>query len=71
MKLTRTRVSFLVACKKLGGSVLNISVSGSSVKKGETLIDTTTLNAMNPDILVIRHHAAGAPLLLSKLLMLL
>ena len=64
---TRTRVSFEVACKKLGGSVLNISVSGSSVKKGETLIDTaTTLNAMNPDILVIRHHAAGAPLLLSK-----
>ncbi len=64
---TRTRVSFEVACKKLGGSVLNISVSGSSVKKGETLIDTaTTLNAMHPDILVIRHHAAGAPQLLSN-----
>ncbi len=64
---TRTRVSFEVAAKRLGASVLNISVSGSSVKKGETLIDTaTTLNAMHPDILVIRHHAAGAPLLLSK-----
>ena len=64
---TRTRVSFEVAAKKLGGSVLNIAVSGSSVKKGETLIDTaTTLNAMHPDILVIRHHAAGAPLLLSR-----
>ena len=64
---TRTRVSFEVAAKKLGGSVLNISISGSSVKKGETLIDTaTTLNAMHPDILVVRHHAAGAPLLLSR-----
>jgi len=63
---TRTRVSFEVAAKKLGGSVLNISVSGSSVKKGETLVDTaTTLNAMHPDILVVRHHAAGTPSLLS------
>ena len=64
---TRTRVSFEVAAKKLGASVLNISVSGSSVKKGETLVDTaTTLNAMHPDILVVRHHAAGTPLLLSR-----
>ena len=64
---TRTRVSFEVAAKKLGASVLNISVSGSSVKKGETLVDTaTTLNAMHPDILVVRHHAAGTPLLLSQ-----
>ena len=63
---TRTRVSFEVAAKRLGASVLNISVSGSSVKKGETLIDTaTTLNAMRPDILVIRHQNAGAPTLLS------
>ena len=63
---TRTRVSFEVAAKQLGASVLNISVSGSSVKKGETLIDTaTTLNAMKPDILVIRHQNAGAPMLLS------
>ena len=64
---TRTRVSFEVAAKKLGASVLNISVSGSLVKKGETLVDTaTTLNAMHPDILVVRHHAAGTPLLLSR-----
>ena len=63
---TRTRVSFEVAAKKLGASVLNISVAGSSVKKGETLVDTaTTLNAMHPDILVVRHHAAGTPSLLS------
>ena len=63
---TRTRVSFDVAAKRLGASVLNISVAGSSVKKGETLIDTaTTLNAMKPDILVIRHQNAGAPTLLS------
>ena len=63
---TRTRVSFEVAAKRLGASVLNISVSGSSVKKGETLVDTaTTLNAMKPDILVIRHQNAGAPTLLS------
>jgi len=64
---TRTRVSFEVAAKKLGASVLNISVAGSSVKKGETLVDTaTTLNAMHPDILVVRHHASGAPQLLSQ-----
>jgi aspartate carbamoyltransferase catalytic subunit len=64
---TRTRVSFELAAKRLGGSVLNISVAGSSVKKGETLLDTaTTLNAMRPDILVIRHNCAGAALLLSQ-----
>jgi len=64
---TRTRVSFELAAKRLGGSVLNISVAGSSVKKGETLLDTaTTLNAMHPDILVVRHNCAGAALLLSK-----
>ncbi len=64
---TRTRVSFEIAAKRLGAATLNIAVSGSSVKKGETLIDTaTTLNAMHPDILVIRHFASGAPLLLSQ-----
>ena len=64
---TRTRVSFELAAKRLGASLLNISISGSSVKKGETLIDTaTTLNAMRPDILVVRHHSSGAPLLLSQ-----
>ena len=64
---TRTRVSFEIAAKKLGASVLNISVAGSSVKKGETLVDTaTTLNAMHPDILVVRHNASGTPQLLSN-----
>ena len=64
---TRTRVSFELAAKRLGASVLNISVAGSSVKKGETLLDTaTTLNAMHPDILVIRHNCSGAARLLSQ-----
>lgn len=64
---TRTRISFEVAAKRLGGAVFNLSISGSSVKKGETLIDTaTTLNAMHPDILVIRHQNAGTPALLSR-----
>ncbi len=64
---TRTRVSFELAAKHLGGSVLNINVAGSSVKKGETLLDTaTTLNAMHPHILVVRHHCSGAAKLLSQ-----
>ena len=64
---TRTRVSFELAARHLGASVLNINVAGSSVKKGETLIDTaTTLNAMHAHILVIRHNCAGAAQLLSK-----
>ena len=64
---TRTRVSFELAAKRLGASVLNISVAGSSVKKGETVLDTaTTLNAMHPDILVIRHNCSGAARLLSQ-----
>ena len=64
---TRTRVSFELAAKRLGGSVLNISVAGSSVKKGETLLDTaTTLNAMHPHILVVRHNCSGAARLLSE-----
>jgi aspartate carbamoyltransferase catalytic subunit len=64
---TRTRVSFELAAKNLGASVLNINVAGSSVKKGETLLDTaTTLNAMHPHILVVRHNCAGAVQLLSQ-----
>ena len=64
---TRTRTSFELAAKRLGGSVLNISVAGSSVKKGETLLDTaTTLNAMHPDVLVVRHNCSGAARLLSQ-----
>ena len=64
---TRTRTSFELAGKKLGADMLNISVSSSSIKKGETLIDTAmTLNAMQPDVLVVRHNDAGAVKLLSE-----
>ena len=64
---TRTRTSFELAGKRLGGDVINMSVSTSSIKKGETLIDTAmTLNAMHPDLLVIRHPDAGAAMLLSE-----
>ncbi len=64
---TRTQSSFELAGKRLGADVMNMSVSASSVKKGETLIDTAaTLNAMRPDLLVVRHHAAGAVELLAQ-----
>jgi aspartate carbamoyltransferase catalytic subunit len=64
---TRTQSSFELAGKRLGADVMNMAVAQSSVKKGETLIDTAiTLNAMRPDILVVRHHAAGAVELLSQ-----
>ncbi|MGE0231347.1 MAG: aspartate carbamoyltransferase catalytic subunit [Flavobacteriaceae bacterium] len=64
---TRTQSSFEIAGKRLGADVLNMAVGISSVKKGETLIDTAmTLNAMRPDLLVVRHHAAGAAELLSQ-----
>ncbi len=59
---TRTRTSFELACKRLSADVLNMSSSGSSVSKGETLVDTAqTLDAMSPDCIVIRHGSAGAP----------
>lgn len=64
---TRTLTSFELAGKRLGADVINMSVSNSSIKKGETLIDTAmTLNAMRPDVLVIRHSAAGAAALLAQ-----
>jgi len=64
---TRTQASFELAAKRLGANVLNMNVSTSSVQKGETLVDTAmTLNAMRPDIIVVRHHAAGAVQLLSE-----
>jgi aspartate carbamoyltransferase catalytic subunit len=64
---TRTQSSFELAGKRLGADVMNMAVSASSVKKGETLIDTAmTLNAMRPDLLVVRHHAAGAVALLAQ-----
>jgi aspartate carbamoyltransferase catalytic subunit len=64
---TRTQSSFEIAGKRLGADVMNMAVASSSVKKGETLIDTAmTLNAMRPDILVVRHHQAGAVHLLAR-----
>ena len=64
---TRTRTSFELAGKRLGADVINMSVSTSSVNKGETLLDTaSTLNAMHCDLLVIRHAQSGAPALLSQ-----
>jgi aspartate carbamoyltransferase catalytic subunit len=64
---TRTQSSFEIAGKRLGADVMNMSVSSSSIKKGETLLDTAaTLNAMHPDIIVVRHHAAGAVHLLAR-----
>jgi aspartate carbamoyltransferase catalytic subunit len=64
---TRTQSSFELAGKRLGADVMNMSASSSSMRKGETLIDTAiTLNAMHPDILVVRHHASGAVALLAS-----
>lgn len=64
---TRTQSSFELAGKRMGADVMNMNVSTSSVQKGETLIDTAmTLNAMRPDIIVVRHHAAGAVELLAQ-----
>src|ERR1700710_5670 len=64
---TRTRTSFELAGKRLGADVINMSVSTSSVNKGETLLDTaSTLNAMQCDLLVVRHDQSGAPNLLAQ-----
>src|SRR5699024_10205970 len=64
---TRTQSSFELAGKRLGADVMNMAVAASSVKKGETLVDTAmTLNAMHPDLLVVRHHASGAVALLAN-----
>ncbi|MGB9699475.1 MAG: aspartate carbamoyltransferase catalytic subunit [Thermodesulfobacteriota bacterium] len=66
---TRTRTSFEIAAKRLSADAINISTSTSSVVKGETLIDTAkNLEAMNPDCIVIRHSASGAPHLLARLM---
>lgn len=65
---TRTRTSFELAGKRLSADVVNFSPSTSSLTKGETIIDTVrNLQAMAPDILVIRHRSAGVPLLISRL----
>src|ERR1700731_1198028 len=64
---TRTRTSFEVAGKRLGADVINMAVAVSSMRKGETLIDTAmTLNAMHPDVLIVRHPESGAVQLLSE-----
>src|SRR5882672_12586855 len=64
---TRTQSSFELAGKRLSADVMNMSVRTSSVSKGETLIDTaTTLNAMRPDMLVVRHQDSGAAELLAR-----
>ncbi len=64
---TRTQSSFDLAGKRLGADVMTMNIINSALKKGETLIDTAmTLNAMHPDIIVIRHQDSGAPNLLSQ-----
>src|SRR5437867_1376065 len=64
---TRTRASFELAGKALGADVINISAGGSSVEKGESLIDTVrTLRAVGADILVMRHGSSGAPYLVAR-----
>ena len=64
---TRTSTSFELAAKRLGGDVITMSVGTSSIKKGETLLDTAmTLNAMRPDVMVVRHNESGAVNLLSQ-----
>ena len=64
---TRTRVSFEIAAKRLGADAVSISAQGSSVSKGESLVDTlNTLIAMRPDAIVMRHAASGAPNFLSR-----
>jgi len=64
---TRTQSSFELAGKRLGADVMSMNIVNSAIKKGETLIDTAmTLNAMHPDIIVIRHQDSGAPNLLAQ-----
>lgn len=64
---TRTRTSFEIAAKRLGADAISITASGSSVSKGESLVDTlNTLGAMHPDAIVMRHAASGAPHFLAR-----
>src|SRR6187200_3628941 len=65
---TRTRTSFEIAAKRLSADAINISASTSSVVKGETLVDTAqNLQAMAPDVIVIRHSSSGAPHQIAKI----
>ncbi len=64
---TRTRLSFEIAAKRMSADTFNISASTSSATKGETLVDTATnIQAMNPDVIIIRHSFSGAPQLLAR-----
>ncbi|HLB05512.1 MAG TPA: aspartate carbamoyltransferase, partial [Thermodesulfobacteriota bacterium] len=64
---TRTRTSFEIAAKRLSADTINISASASSVQKGETLSDTVkNIEAMNSDVIIIRHPASGAPHFIAK-----
>jgi aspartate carbamoyltransferase catalytic subunit len=64
---TRTRTSFEIAAKRLGADAISITASGSSVSKGESLVDTlNTLVAMHPDAIIMRHAASGAPHFLAR-----
>jgi aspartate carbamoyltransferase catalytic subunit len=66
---TRTRTSFEIAAKRLGADTISISAQGSSLSKGESLVDTlNTLDAMRPDAIVMRHSASGAPHFLARFL---
>ncbi len=66
---TRTRTSFEIAAKRLGADIISITAAGSSLSKGESLVDTlNTLAAMRPDAIVMRHSASGAPHFLSRYL---
>ncbi len=66
---TRTRTSFEIAAKRLGADIVSITAAGSSISKGESLVDTlNTLGAMRPDAIVMRHSASGAPHFLSRYL---
>ena len=65
---TRTRTSFEIAGKRLSADTINITASSSSITKGESLIDTArNLEAMNPDVIVLRHQASGVPHMLARL----
>ena len=65
---TRTRTSFEVAAKRLGADLINVALKDSSINKGETLLDTmTTINSMNPDVLIVRHPEEGISNKISKI----
>ena len=65
---TRTRTSFEVAAKRLGADLINVALKNSSINKGETLLDTmTTINSMNPDVLIVRHPEEGISEKISKI----